>query len=150
MVNLLLGGSLVTVTQVTTMGQVKTHKTVMRAHEGLVDLEVGRATRETLDVDTPLLRVEVESLESTSLAGELNGIDVLVTTIVTSSGVTLRVLVGHGRAKSIEDSTRGEVLGGNQDDGFTLTLDFLLHDLRDLGVGVHETVLHLLYRPSQP
>jgi len=92
-INVLLGGSLVTVTQVTTVGQVKTHEAVVRAHEGLVDLEVGRATRETLDVDTPLLRVEVESLESTSLAGKLNGIDVLVTTIVTSSGVTLRVLV---------------------------------------------------------
>lgn len=112
-------------TQVTTVRQVKTHETVVRAHEGLVDLQVGRATTQALDIDTPLLRVEVEGLESTSLAGKLNGIDVLVTTIVTSSGVSLRVLVGHGRAKSIKDSTGGEVLRGNQDNGFTLALDFI-------------------------
>ena len=111
-------------TQVTTVGKVKTHETVVRAHESLVDLQVGRATTEALDVDTPLLRVEAESLEGTRLASKLNGIDVLVTTIVTSSRVTLGVLVGHGRAKSIEDSTRGEVLGGNQDNRFTLALDF--------------------------
>lgn len=116
-------------TQVTTVRQVKTHETVVRAHEGLVDLQVGRATTQALDIDTPLLRVEVEGLESTSLAGKLNGIDVLVTTIVTSSGVSLRVLVGHGRAKSIKDSTGGEVLRGNQDNGFTLTLDLIfLHE----------------------
>ena len=111
-------------TQVTTVGQVETHQTFVRAHEGLVDLQVGRATTQALDVDTPLFRIEVEGLESTSLACKLNGIDVLVTTVVTSSRVSLRVLVAHGRSKSIEDSTGSEVLGGNQDNGFTLTLDF--------------------------
>ena len=111
-------------TQVTSVGQVKTHQTVVRAHESLVDLQVGRATTQALDVDTPLVGLEVEGLQSPSLACKLNGINVLVTTIVTSSRISLRVLVGHGRAKSIEDSTRSEVLRGNQDNGFTLTLDF--------------------------
>ena len=111
-------------TQVTTVGQVETHQTFVRAHEGLVDLQVGRATTQALDVDTPLVGLEVEGLQSTSLACKLNGINVLVTTIVTSSRISLRVLVGHGRAKSIEDSTGSEVLRGNQDNGFTLALDF--------------------------
>ena len=122
--NILLGGSLVAVTQMATVRKVKTHQTVVRAHESLVDLQVGRATTQALNVNTPLLRIEAESLESTSLAGKLNGINVLITTIVTSSRITLRVLVGHGRAKCIENSTRGEVLGGNQDNGYTLALDF--------------------------
>lgn len=120
----LLGGGLVAVAQMATVGEIKTHQTVVRAHESLVNLQVGRAAAEALDIDTPLLGVEVESLESTSLAGKLKGIDVLVATIVTSTRVALGVLVGHGRAQSIENSTRGDVLGGNQDNGFTLALDF--------------------------
>ena len=109
-----------------TMGQVKTHKPVVRPHNGLVSLEVCRATTQALYVDTPLLRVEVESLESTSLASKLNGIDVLVSTIVTSTGVALRVLVGHGRTERIEDSAGSDILGGDEEDGLALTLDFLL------------------------
>lgn len=112
-----------------TVRKVKTHETVMGTHESLVDLQVGRATTQALDVNTPLVGVEVKGLESTGLAQKLNGIDVLVSTIVTSTGVALRVLVAHGRTKSIEDSAGGEVLRGNQDNGFTLTLDLIfLHE----------------------
>ena len=111
--------------QVTTVGKVKTHQTVVRTHESLVDLQVGRAAAKALNVDTPLGRVQVEGLESTLLAGDLNGVDVLVATVVTGTGVTLRVLVAHGRAQGIEDGTRGEVLRGNQDNGLTLTLNLL-------------------------
>lgn len=121
----LAGGGLVTVRQVTTVGKVKTHQTVVGTHESLVDLKVGRAAAKALDVDTPLGGVQVESLESTLLAGDLNGIDVLVATVVTGTGVTLRVLVAHGGAQRIEDGTRGEVLRGNQDNGLTLTLNLL-------------------------
>jgi hypothetical protein len=112
----------------TSVGKIQTHETLMGAHESLVDLQVGRATTEALNVDTPLLGVEVESLQGTSLAGELNGINVLVTTVVTSTGVTLGVLVAHGRAESIENGTGSDVLRGNQEDGLALTLDlfFLL------------------------
>lgn len=117
-------------TQVTAVRKIQTHETVMGAHESLVDLQVGRATTETLNVDTPLLGVEVESLQGTSLAGELNGINVLVTTVVTSTGVTLGVLVAHGRAESIENGTGSDVLRGNQEDGLALALNlfFLLEE----------------------
>jgi hypothetical protein len=108
-----------------TVGEIETHETVMGAHESLVDLQVGRATTEALNVDTPLLGVEVEGLEGTGLAEKLNGIDVLVSTVVTSTGVTLGVLVAHRRAESIEDSAGSEVLRGNQDNRFTLTLNLI-------------------------
>jgi hypothetical protein len=151
-----------------TVGEIETHQTVMRTHEGLVDLQVGRASTQALNVDAPLGGVEVEGLQGTGLACELDGIDVLVATIVTGTGVTLRVLVGHRRAKSIEDGVGSEVLRGDQDNGFTLTLNlfFLLevrpaasiaievyqtyHDLGDLGIGLNKSVLHLLdYLVSQ-
>jgi hypothetical protein len=130
--------------QVTTVGQVKTHQAVVRTHDGLVDLEVGGRAGQALDVDTPLLRVEAEGLESASLASELNGINVLVTAVVAGTGVTLGVLVAHGRTQSIEDGARSDVLRGNQKDRLALTLNLLLHDLGDLRVGLDERLLHEL------
>lgn len=124
--NSLPGGGLVTVAKMATVGEVKTHETTVRRHDSLVDLEVGGRSRKALDVDTPLLRVEVEGLEGTTLAEKLDLIDVLVATIVTSTGVTLRVLVGHGRTKGVEDGTGGDVLGGDEDDGLALALDLIL------------------------
>lgn len=109
-----------------TVGKVKTHETAVGRHDSLVDLEVGGRSRKALDVDTPLLRVEVEGLKGTALAEKLDLIDVLVATIITSTGVTLRVLVGHGGTKGVEDGAGGDVLGGNEDDGLALTLDLIL------------------------
>ena len=116
--------------QVTTVGEVKTHETSVRRHDGLVNLQVGRATGQALDVDTPLLGVNVEGVQSTSLAEQLNLVDVLVATVVASAGVTLGVLVGHGGAEGIEDGTGSDVLGSNEDDGLALALDlgFLYKD----------------------
>jgi hypothetical protein len=110
---------------VTTVGEVKTHEAAVRRHDGLVNLQVGRAAGQALYVDTPLLRVDVEGGESTLLAEQLDLVDVLVATVVASAGVTLRVLVGHGGAEGIEDGTRGDVLGGNEDDRFALTLNLV-------------------------
>ena len=128
--------------QVTTVGQIKTHQTVVRAHDGLVDLKVGGRPGQALDVDTPLLRVEAEGLESTTLAGELNAVDVLVATVVAGAGVSLAVLVAHGASQSVEDGAGGDVLGGNEEDGLALALDLVLHDVGDLGVGLDERLLH--------
>jgi hypothetical protein len=114
---------------VATVGEIKTHQTVVGTHQGLVDLQVGRGARKALHVDTPLSGVKVEGLEGTVLAGDLNGINVLVATVIAGTGVALGVLVAHGRTKSVEDSTGGEVLRGNQNDGLALTLDLeLLQD----------------------
>jgi hypothetical protein len=96
--SLLSLGSLVAVAQVATVGKVKTHEAAVGRHDSLVDLQVGRAATEALDVDTPLLVVEVEGIESTALAEQLDLVNMLVATIVTSTGVALGVLVGHGRA----------------------------------------------------
>ena len=84
-------------------------------------------------VDTPLLRVQAECLECALLAQQLNGVDVLVTAVVAGAGVTLGVLVGHGRAKSVEDGAGGDILRGDEEDGLALALNFhLLLNLLDL------------------
>lgn len=118
--------SLVTVGQMASVGEIKTHKSFMGPHDGLVDLEVGRAATEGLDVDTPLGLVQVEGREGTSLASQLNGIDVLVATIVSSTWVTLRVLVGHWGSQCVENGAGGDVLGSDEDDGLALSLDLFL------------------------
>ena len=124
--NVLLLWRLVSVAQVATVWQVQSHQSLVRPHDGLVDLQVGRATTQALHVDTPLLRVQLEGLQSTLLAQQLNRINVLVSTVVTSAGVSLGVFVGHWRAERIEDSSRRNVLGGDEEDGLALALNFLL------------------------
>lgn len=81
--------------QMTTVGQVEAHQTLVRAHDSLVNLQVRRGTGQALDVDTPLVTGDAESGESTLLAKDLDGVDVLIATVVTGSRVSLGVLVGH-------------------------------------------------------
>jgi len=108
-----------------TVGEIKTHESAVRGHDSLVNLEVGRAAAQGLNIDAPPLRVEVEGPESTLLAKSLDLVNVLVATVVASAGQTLGVLVGHGRSKGIEDGTGGDVLRRNEDDGLALTLDLI-------------------------
>ena len=112
--------------QMATVGKVKTHESAVRRHDGLVNLEVGRAARQALDVDAPLRRVEVEGLKGTLLAQKLDLVNVLVAAIVASAGETLGVLVGHGGAEGIKDGAGSDVLGGDEDDGLALALNFVL------------------------
>jgi hypothetical protein len=109
-----------------TVWQVETHESIVWAHNGLVNLEVGWGAGQALNVDTPLVCVEVEGLESTLLAGKLDLVDELVATVVPGTWITLRVLVGHWGSKGIEDGTGGDILRGNQQDGLALSLDLLL------------------------
>ena len=127
-----------------TVGEIQAHQSPVGRHESLVDLQVGGTATQGLNIYTPLLRVQMEGLKGTLLAKQFDLIDVLVTTVVPSTGQAFGVLVGHGRTEGIEDSTRGDILRGNEDDGFPLTLDLLLHDLGDLGVGVDKRPLEEL------
>lgn len=65
----------------------------------------------------------MEGLKSTVLASPFDRVDVLVTTVVTSTGIALGILVRHGRAESIEDGAGGDVLRGDENYGFTLALN---------------------------
>lgn len=88
----------------TAVGEIQTHQPASGLHDSLVDLQVCGTTTKRLNIDTPLFRVEVEGLESTPLAEKLNLVYVLVSTVVSSTRVTFGVLVGHRRAKGVEDS----------------------------------------------
>lgn len=153
---------LVTVTQMATVREIQTHQSLMRSHDSLVDLQVGWRARQALNIDTPFLVVQVESSKSTSLAGQLDRVNVLVSTVISSTRITLGVFVGHWGSQSIEDGAGSDIFGSDKDDGFSLTLDleFLqtnlakvkdlnmviyYHNLCDLWVGVEEGSLkHLL------
>ena len=63
-------------------------------------LEVCRGTRERLDVDTPFLRIQLESLESTLLTKQFNLVDIFVSSIVASTWVSFAILIGEDRAQS--------------------------------------------------
>lgn len=149
-----------------TMRKIKTHQSLMGSHDSLVDLEICRATTQALNVDTPFLRIQMKSLESTSLASQLNRVNVLVPTVVSRSWVSLGVLVGHGRSQSIEDGAGGNIFGSDEDDRFALTLNFQFlkklvrarleedeniityHNLSDLRIGLNQGLLQQLYGES--
>jgi len=63
-----------------------------------------------LNVDTPLCRVQVERLEGPLPAEDLEFIDILVTTIVTGIGETLRVFVGEDGAVGLHSGPASQVL----------------------------------------
>lgn len=107
--DLLLGG-LVAVGQVATGGKVESHDAVLGLDHGGQGSKVGGGSGVGLDVDTPLLSGETEGLKGTLAAEVLDQIDVLVATVVTGTGETLRVLVGQGGSIGLHDSLGGEVL----------------------------------------
>ena len=90
--------------EMSSMWKIEAHETVMWFHQSLVYLQVCWASTQALHVDTPLLGVEMECLQRSLLTCELNSVNVLVSTIVSCSWISFRVLVGHGGAKCIEDS----------------------------------------------
>jgi hypothetical protein len=126
--------------QMTTVRKIQTHQTLMRyglsvrafttlrlleltLHDSLIDLQIRRRTTQCLHIDTPLCRVQAESLEGSVLACRLDSIDMLVSTIVASTGISFRVLVGHWGAQCVEDGARCDILGGDEEDGLALALD---------------------------
>ena len=72
-----------------TMREIKTHKSVVRSHDSLVYLQVGRATTQALDIYTPFVGFDIEGLKGTSLTCQLDSVDVLVSTIVSRTGIAL-------------------------------------------------------------
>jgi hypothetical protein len=111
--------------QMSSVRKIQAHQPLMWSHQSLIDLQVGRTTTQALHIDPPLLCVEAERLQCASLTSQLNGVDVLVAAVVSGTRVAFRVLIGHGRAKGIENSTGCEVLRGDEHDGFPLPLNFL-------------------------
>ena len=138
----LLRRGLVAVAQVAAVGEIEAHEAVVGPHDGLVDLEVCWGAGEGLHVDAPGLGVEVEGFEGALLAEQFDLVDVFVAAVVACAGVSFAVFVAHGRAESVEDGSRGDVLGGDEEDGLALPLDLFGHDFLDLGVGVVEGFLH--------
>jgi hypothetical protein len=49
---------------------------------------------------------------------------VLISTVISGTWVTFGVFVGHGRSQCIENGAGSYIFGGDEDDGFTLALNF--------------------------
>ena len=120
--NALLLWCLISVAQMPTMRQIESHQSLVWSHQRLVDLEICWRPTQGLNIDAPFLAVQAERLQSASLACELDGVDPLVSAIVSSTRVAFGVFVGHGRPEGIEDGAGREVFAGNEDNGLALTL----------------------------
>ena len=92
------------------MRQIQPHQPVVRSHDCLIYLQICWASAQGLYIDTPFLGIEVECVQCSGLASQFDSVYELVATVVSCAGITFGILVGHGRAKGIEDSARSEVL----------------------------------------
>lgn len=81
--------------QMATMGKVKTHEPSMYRHKRLIHLQVGRATAEGLDIDTPFCGIEMKRLESALLAKKLDLVNMLISSVVSGSGSALAVPINQ-------------------------------------------------------
>mmetsp|Transcript_23338 Transcript_23338/g.28922 ORF Transcript_23338/g.28922 Transcript_23338/m.28922 type:complete len:237 (+) Transcript_23338:808-1518(+) len=133
---------LMTVREVTAMRQREAHDAATGRHKTRVHGKVGRAARERLHVDRPLLGVGTEGLKSALLAKELYLVDDLIATVIAASGVSLGVLVGEAGAKGLHDSLGREVLARNELNSIDLSSALLGDkgghlgvDLADIAVG---------------
>lgn len=109
-----------------TVRQVQAHQSLMWPHDCLIDLQISWTAAERLHIHTPLFRVQAECFQSALLAEQFHCVNVLVATVVPCSWIALGVLVRHGRSKSIEDGSGGDILGSNKEDRLSLALDLLL------------------------
>ena len=80
------------------MWEVKSHESVVDIENGGVCLEVGWGAGVWLDVHAPFCWIELECLKSALLAERLSLIYELVSSIVSRTWVTLRVLVCDARS----------------------------------------------------
>mmetsp|Transcript_109442 Transcript_109442/g.274134 ORF Transcript_109442/g.274134 Transcript_109442/m.274134 type:complete len:517 (+) Transcript_109442:95-1645(+) len=92
----LLLGCVVAMREVAPAGQVQAHDTRVWWQQASVDGEVCRAAGIWLYVDSPLLLVDAERVQSPLLAQVLHLVDDLIAAIIACSRLTLGILVGQG------------------------------------------------------
>ena len=97
-------------------------------------LKVGRRSRERLHVNAPLRGIQVEGFEGALLTQQLNLINVLVSTVVSSPRITFTVLIRQHRTKSIQNSSTGEILRSNQYQTISLSRLFLFDQIAELRI----------------
>ena len=120
--------------QMSTMGQIQSHDTIVWIDQGVVHLKVGGGAGQGLNVYTPLGWIEVERLQGTLLAEKFHAVDVFVAAVVPSIGVPFTVLVLHDTAQCLTDAGGGKIFRRNQHQTFTLTLFLILDDVVQGGV----------------
>mmetsp|Transcript_123991 Transcript_123991/g.332958 ORF Transcript_123991/g.332958 Transcript_123991/m.332958 type:complete len:366 (-) Transcript_123991:23-1120(-) len=130
----LLFRSVVAVGQMATAGKIQAHDARVRRQQCRVDGEVSRAAGVGLHVDAPLLRVQVERLESAVLAQVLDLVDDLVASVVARPRLALGVLVGERGSERLHARPGREVLRRDQLDRIDLPLFLLLDQRRHGGI----------------
>ena len=108
--------------QVTTVCEGKTHDSIAGLQKGSEDGHVSRRTGQRLHVDVPLFSVEAVGLEGSLLAQELDLVDVLISTVEALAGVSFGILVAKAGAHSLHDSLGCEILTRNQFEASELSL----------------------------
>mmetsp|Transcript_54040 Transcript_54040/g.156028 ORF Transcript_54040/g.156028 Transcript_54040/m.156028 type:complete len:412 (-) Transcript_54040:6-1241(-) len=122
--------------QVTTTGQIQSHDTVVWSQQGGVNGKVSGGSRVRLDVYSPLFRVQSVRFQGALLTKLLNLVNYFISSVITSMGKTLSILIGKSRSQAVHDGLGGEVLRSNQFQRTPLTGLFLLDQIEHFRVMV--------------
>ena len=132
-----------------TIWQAKTHNTVLWLNQSCEGSEVGSGTRVWLHVDSPHVRVQVESSKGALLRKSLKLVNVLVTTVVTRAWETFRVLVRQDRTVGFHRGQRSQVFRRNKLKASELTIRLIVDDFLYLWVGLSEGLVQDAVLPAR-
>lgn len=113
----------------TQMGIQQPHDPILGKEKTGIDRQVGRRAQVTLNIHTPLLRIEMKQRERALAAELLDLVDVLVPSIVSGAGHSFGVVVGKVASKRLENCSAREILRRNELESSELPLLLPLHDL---------------------
>lgn len=132
-----------------TIWQAKTHNTVLWLNQSCEGSEVGSGTRVWLHVDSPHVRVQVESSKGALLRKNLKLVNVLVTTVVTRAWETFRVLVRQDRTVGFHRGQRSQVFRRNKLKASELTIRLIVDDFLYFWVGLSEGLVQDAVLPAR-
>ena len=122
-----------TVTEVTSMTEVETHKRVAGFETCHKDRHVRLRAAMGLDINVLCI---VEFFQT--FTGDIfRNIHHLASPVIAMSGITLCILVGQHAAHRFHHLVAYKILAGNQFDAFCLTFTLLTNHVKNLSVSIH-------------
>ena len=123
-----------TMGQMTARGEVQTHESVARLHQGHEDPLIGLAAGIGLHVGEPA----VEQLAGALDRQILGDVDELAAPVIASARVAFRIFIGHHRALRLEHGARHDIFRGDELDPVALTAELEFDRAGNLRIGVGE------------
>jgi len=122
------------VTSIPSRRGIQPHDTITGQQQPRVNSEIRRGARIRLHVHPPALGVETERVQRAFATERFDFVDVLITTVISRTGHSFRVLIRQVASQRLHHSPAHEILGRYEFNPTKLPLLLLFHYLVDVGV----------------